>query len=259
MSDLVLTSREGPLAIVTINRPQALNALNEAALEAMAATFAELAADDGCRVIIVTGAGDRAFIAGADIAAMAAMTADDARRFMQLGQRVCNRIESAPQVVIGAINGYALGGGCEVALACDLRIAADRAKLGLPEVTLGIIPAWGGTQRLPRIVGIGLAKQLIYTGQQIDAAEAYRIGLVNQVVSAAELMPAARAAADAILRNGPLAVRAAKDVLETTQDADLPRGLMAELEAEVRLFATADRLEGMTAFLERRPPRYQGA
>lgn len=258
MSDLVLTTREGPLATVTINRPHALNALNHAVLEALAMTFAELAADDGCRVIVLTGAGDRAFIAGADIGAMATMTVEEARRFMELGQLVCNRIESAPQVVIGAINGYALGGGCEVALACDLRVAAERAKLGLPEVTLGIIPAWGGTQRLPRIVGIGLAKQLIYTGQQIDAAEAYRIGLVNQVVPADEVVVAARALAERILRNGPLAIRLAKEVLEATKDADLPVGLKAELEAEVRLFATADRVEGMTAFLERRPPQYQG-
>ncbi|GIW05311.1 MAG: short-chain-enoyl-CoA hydratase [Dehalococcoidia bacterium] len=258
MSELVLTTREGPVATVTINRPQALNALNQGVLEGLAAAFADLAADESCRVIILTGAGDRAFIAGADIAAMAKLSAEEARHFMELGQSVCNRIESAPQIVIGAINGYALGGGCEVALACDLRIASDRAKIGLPEVTLGIIPAWGGTQRLPRIVGIGLAKQLIYTGQQIDAVEAHRIGLFNQIVPADELLPAVRSLVDTILHNGPLALRLAKEVLEATKDADLAVGLKAELEAEVRLFDTADRIEGMTAFVERRRPKYQG-
>jgi enoyl-CoA hydratase len=258
MGDLVLTTREGPVATVTINRPQALNALNQGVLEGLANAFADLAADEQCRVIVLTGAGDRAFIAGADIAAMAKLSPEEARLFMELGQAVCNRIEGAPQVVIGAINGYALGGGCEVALACDLRIASDRARIGLPEVTLGIIPAWGGTQRLPRMIGIGLAKQLIYTGQQIDAHEAHRIGLFNQVVPADQLLPTAYEVAGAILNNGPLAVRLAKEVLEATKDADLAVGLKAELEAEVRLFATADRTEGMTAFVERRRPNYQG-
>jgi enoyl-CoA hydratase len=258
MSDVVLTAREGGLATVTVNRPEALNALNQEVLERLASTFAELAADEQCRVIILTGAGDRAFIAGADIAAMATLSAEEARTFMELGQAVCNRIESAPQVVIAAVNGYALGGGCEVALACDLRVAAEQARLGLPEVTLGIIPAWGGTQRLPRLVGRGRAKQLILTGRPITAAEAWQIGLVNQVVPADQLLPSARALATTILENGPLAVRAAKEVLELTKDADLPVGLKAEVEAEVRLFATADRIEGMTAFLQRRKPVYQG-
>ncbi|MFN8532553.1 MAG: enoyl-CoA hydratase-related protein [Dehalococcoidia bacterium] len=258
MSDLVLTTREGPVATVTINRPQALNALNQGVLEGLASAFAELAADDECRLIVLTGAGDRAFIAGADIAAMAAFSADEARKFMELGQSVCNRIEASPQVVVGAINGFALGGGCEVALACDIRIASDRARIGLPEVTLGIIPAWGGTQRLPRLIGRGLAKEMIYTGAQVDAVEAHRIGLFNRVVPADELTTTVSAVVGKLLDNGPVALRMAKEVLEATKDADLAVGLKAELEAEVQLFGTADRVEGMTAFVQRRRPAYQG-
>ncbi|MCS7002113.1 MAG: enoyl-CoA hydratase-related protein [Dehalococcoidia bacterium] len=259
MADIVLVERDGPIATVTINRPTVLNALNGELLDALIATFEDLAAQPDCLVVLLTGSGDRAFIAGADIAAMSQMTPDEARVFMERGQRLCHQIENGPYVVIGAINGFALGGGCEVALACDLRIASERARIGLPEVTLGIMPAWGGTQRLPQIVGKGLAKLLIFTGEPIDAAEAYRIGLVNQVVPPDQVLPAARQLAERILRNGPLAVREAKRAIEIGLREGTTVGYQFEIDAETRLFATADRAEGMGAFVAKRPPRYQGA
>lgn len=258
MSDLVLTERDGALAIVTINRPEALNAMNPAVLGALKTAFDNLAADGAVRVIILTGSGDRAFIAGADIADMADQNQDEARDFMNLGQAVCLAIERAPQVVIGALNGYALGGGCEVALACDVRIASEKLRIGLPEVTLGIMPGWGGTQRLPRIVGLGNAKQMIYTGEHINAEEALRTGLVNKVVPPDQLMDTAKALAEKMLKNGPLSLREAKETINLGQDEPLETGLQREVEAELRLFASNDRREGMRAFLEKRPARYQG-
>lgn len=256
MADLVLVEKNGALATVTINRPQQLNALNNDVITALQTTFADLAADSSVRVVILTGSGDRGFIAGADIAAMKDMSPDEARAFMVAGQALCSAIEDGPQVVIGALNGFALGGGCEVALACDIRVASERCRIGLPEVTLGILPAWGGTQRLPQLVGKGIAKQLILTGEAIDAAEAYRIGLVNLVVAPDQLMGAAQAIAAKILKNGPNAVRMAKHLVNVGFSDGQTAGLAGEIESETSLFGSDQQREGMTAFVEKRPAQF---
>ena len=202
--------RDGPIATITVNRTEALNAFNEAQLEALLARLREVRDDRRLRALIVTGAGDRAFIAGADIKEMQGQTPLGAKAFAELGQAACAAIERLPQPTIAAVNGFALGGGCEIALACDIRLTAEGAVLGQPEVGLGILPGWGGTQRLPRLVGAGIAKELIFTGRRVGAAEALRIGLVNAVYPAGELLPRARELAGAIAAQGPLAVRHAK-------------------------------------------------
>ena len=257
MADLVLIERTDALATVTINRPQQLNALNNDVIAALQAAFAELAEDSSIRVVILTGSGDRGFIAGADIAAMKDMTPDVAREFMLAGQALCAAIEDGPQVVIGALNGYALGGGCEVALACDIRLASERCRIGLPEVTLGILPAWGGTQRLPQIVGKGIAKQMILTGDAVDAAEALRIGLVNAVYAPDQLMGAAQTLAARILKNGPSAVRMAKHLINVGYSDGQTVGLAGEIESETSLFGSDQQREGMTAFVEKRAAQFK--
>jgi enoyl-CoA hydratase len=211
------------------------------------------------RAIIVTGAGDRAFIAGADIAEMKDKSPSEALAFARLGQAVCSAIEAAPQPVIAAINGYALGGGCEIALACDIRLASETAVLGQPEVALGVPPGWGGTQRLPRVIGPGLARELIYTGRRVGAEEALRIGLVNAVYPPAELLERARALAAEIARNAPVAVRLSKEAIRRGLDVDLAAGLALEAQAFALAFSTADQREGMSAFLEKRSPEFRGA
>ena len=262
MAGTVLCEREGAIAIVTLNRPDKLNALNAELLADLDATFAELSAatgDGAVSCVILTGAGEKAFAAGADIAAMADMTTEQARAFSELGHRICSRIEKAPFPVIGAINGFALGGGCEIALACDFLYASDKVKLGQPEVNLGVMPGFGGTQRLARRVGIGRARELCYTGDTVGAEEALRIGLVNAIVPGAELMAKTREVAGKIASKGRLAVAQCKRVLYTGSDVPLDVANALETQSFAMLFGTKDRAEGMRAFVEKRKPAFVGS
>lgn len=257
MAHPVAVQIDGAVATVTVNRPEVLNAIDGALLAELEMAFATLEADEAVRVVILTGAGDRAFIAGGDIAAMRAMTVAEGQRFVYRGQAFTRHLETSRCVIIAAVNGYALGGGTEIALACDIRLAAARAQFGLPEVTLGIFPGWGGTQRLPRLVGKGIATELITTGARIDAQAAHRIGLVNHVVPDGELLPRAHEMAVRITANGPLAVRQAKLAIRAGLEIPLEQALILEAEAWLVNFATADRVEGLTAFLERRRPVFR--
>ena len=249
--------RDGAVAIVTINRPEALNAFNSDQLAALLARVREASADPAIRATIITGAGERAFIAGADIKEMQTKTPLEAKAFAELGHAVCLAIERAPQPTIAAVNGFALGGGCEIALACDIRLAAERAQFGQPEVGLGIFPGWGGTQRLPRLVGVGVAKELIFTGRRVGADEALRIGLVNAVYPAAELLPRARDLAAQIAAQAPLGVRHAKLAINHAF-GETGGGFEQEAQLFALLFGTADQREGMAAFAEKRRAQFTG-
>jgi len=245
------------VATLTIARPERLNALDRAVLGEIAWGL-EVARDDvSVRCLIVTGAGDKAFVAGADISEMQAMTPEDARTFSELGHATFAAIEALPFPAIAAVNGFALGGGCELALACDFIYASDKAKLGQPEVKLGVIPGFGGTQRLARRVGIAHARELVYTGAMVDAAEALRIGLVNKVFPAAELLDRTLETARTIATMGPLAIRAAKRAMLDGEGRPLPDANALEIVAFASCFATEDQKEGMAAFLSRRPPAFQ--
>jgi enoyl-CoA hydratase len=246
------------VATVTVNRPDKLNALNDATIAELGAAFGEVAARDDIGGVILTGAGARAFVAGADIAELATQGAFDGRARARLGQMVFSRIEQSVKPVIAAVNGFALGGGCELALACHIRIASESAKFALPEVKLGIGPGYGGTQRLPRLVGKGRALQLILTGEMIDAAEAYRIGLVNKVTAPNELLAAAEAMLRQILAQGPVAVALCIEAVNRGQDGSLDDGLMIEANHFGLLASTTDMREGMAAFLEKRPAKFTG-
>ncbi|HMM22378.1 MAG TPA: short-chain-enoyl-CoA hydratase [Selenomonadales bacterium] len=254
----LLLEKEGGIAVVTINRPKALNALNAATINELDKIASQLVADDEVKVVILTGAGDKAFVAGADITYMQSMTAMDGRNWAKLAQAVFNKIENLPKPVIAAVNGYALGGGNEIAMACDIRIASENAKFGQPEVSLGIPPGFAGTQRLPRLVGKGRAKELLFTGDMIDAAEAYRIGLANKVVAPEELINAAKAMANKIMSRAPIAVQVCKSCVNEGLDVDLESGVAYEAEVFGLCFATADQKEGMTAFIEKRKPNFSG-
>jgi enoyl-CoA hydratase len=256
--DTILVAREGHIATVTLNRPDKLNALNGTLLRELFHVVVELGADREVRCAILTGAGDKAFAAGADIGAMREMKAAEARTFAHLGHTIGERIEATPFPFIAAVNGFALGGGCELALACDFVYASDKAKLGQPEVNLGVIPGFGGTQRLARRVGIGRARELCYTGDVIAADEALRIGLVNAVVPHAELLAKVREVAEKIASKGPLAIAQCKRVLQ--RGADVPLTVANELEAQAfaGLFESADQREGMSAFFEKRKATFQG-
>ncbi len=250
--------RSEHIATITLNRPDVLNAFNTEHLETLRDQIHQLSADPDVRVVILTGAGERAFAAGADIAEMRSKSPSQAREFALLGQSICAAIESAPQPYIAAVNGYALGGGCEVALACDIRIASENAALGQPEVTLGIPPGWGGTQRLTRLVGPGRSRELIYTGRRVKADEAAQVGLVNAVYPLAELMDKAREMAKQIAANAPIAVRHSKDAISRAFDVELDTGLAYEANVFALSFDTSDQKEGMGAFLERRKADFQG-
>ncbi len=250
--------RADQIATITINRPEALNALDAVRLELLLASIQATSADPGVRAIILTGAGDRAFAAGADVAAMRDMNAYQALAFAKLGQAVCHALESAPQPVIAAVNGFALGGGCEIALACDIRLCSENAVFGQPEVALGIPPGWGGTQRLPRIVGPGIAKELIYTGRRVAAQEALAIGLVNGVFPLEQLKESARELAARIAANAPVAVSFSKVAINRAFEEPLATGLAEEARLFADAFNTADQREGMSAFLERRKPHFHG-
>ncbi len=248
----------GKIAVLTVNRPQALNALNAATLDELANVLARVAADPELRVLLITGAGEKAFIAGADITAMQGMSALEAQAFSEKGQRVMQAIEALPIPVIALVNGYALGGGCELAMSCDWIIAAERAVFGQPEVNLGIPPGFGGTQRLSRLVGRSLALELVITGRQIKADEALRIGLVNEVVPPEQLTGKGLAMARLIAAKAPVAVRVSKQAVQRGLDLDLANGCVLETSLFAFAFGTADRQEGMTAFVEKRAPNFEG-
>lgn len=246
------------IATITFNRPKALNALNPATMRELKEVLEQVAERDDAGAVILTGAGDKAFVAGADISEMRNFTAAQALDFALFGQKVLEYVEQMPKPVIGAVNGYALGGGCEVAMACDMLIASENARFGQPEVNLGIIPGFGGTQRLPRLVGRNLAKELILTGEMITAQRAWEIGLVNRVVPQADLMKTAREYARKILSRGPFAVRTAKAAINRGLDLDLQNGCALEAGYFAVGFSTGDRTEGMAAFLEKRKPAFRG-
>jgi enoyl-CoA hydratase len=245
------------IATITVNRPDKLNALNDATIVELGRAIEEARARDDVAGVILTGAG-RAFIAGADISELAAQTAVSARARAQRGQQIFRRFETSPKPTVAAVNGFALGGGCELAMACHVRIASEQAKFGQPEVKLGIVPGYGGTQRLPRLVGRGRALQLLLTGEMIDAQEAFRIGLVNRVVPAGELLGAARAMLDQVLANGPLATALCIEAVDRGLDMPLEEALTLEAAQFGVLAATEDMREGMKAFLEKRPARFAG-
>ena len=245
------------IATITVNRPDKLNALNGTVIAELGQAIDEARTRDDVGGVILTGAG-RAFIAGADIAEVATNSPIMAKRLARRGQEVFRRFETSPKPTIAAVNGFALGGGCELAMACHVRLASEHAKFGQPEVKLGLVPGYGGTQRLPRLVGKGRALQLLLTGEIIDAAEAYRIGLVNLVVPGAELLARARTMLGQMLANGPLALAHTIDAVNDGLDRTLDGGLVLEANHFGLLSGTRDMREGMAAFLEKRPPRFEG-
>lgn len=247
---------KGNLGYLTINRPKALNALNTEVLSELADALKEIEADDAVKAVIVTGEG-KAFVAGADIAQMSKLNAVEGRAMMQAGHKVMNTIDQMPKPFIAAVNGFALGGGCELAMACDIRIASSKAKFGQPEVGLGIIPGFCGTQRLSRLVGKGMAKYLIYSAEMINAEEAFRIGLVEKVVEPDALMEAAEKMANTIASKAPIAVAQAKIAINNGFDMDLKSASQLEVEATTVCFGSEDQKEGMAAFLEKRAPEWK--
>jgi enoyl-CoA hydratase len=257
MENVKTELRDG-LLIVTIDRPKVLNALNAQTVEEIHQAFAKARDDDSVRAVILTGAGEKAFVAGADINELAQKTPITGKTTSERGQGVLSFIERFPKPVIAAINGFALGGGCEIALACHIRIASDKAQIGLPEVTLGIIPGYGGTQRMARLLGKGKALELICTGDRIPAAEAERIGLVNRVVPADQLMTVAEEMARKIMSRGPLAIRAAIEAVTRGSEMPFEEGQFLEATLFGLLCASEDTKEGMNAFLEKRPAQFKG-
>jgi enoyl-CoA hydratase len=247
---------EDAIALLTIDRPKALNALNSKTLQELESALNALPTT--VRALIITGGGDKAFVAGADISEMASISAAQAREFAALGHRVFHTLEQLPIPTIAAVNGFALGGGCELALACDLIYASEKAKLGLPEVSLGVIPGFGGTQRLTRVVGKMRAKELVFTGERLDAAKAREVGLVLEVLPAEQLLAHCKAVAGKILKNGPLAVSQGKRVIEFGADQDLRAANELERQGFAVLFGSEDQKEGMKAFLEKRPAHFTG-
>jgi len=253
----ILFENQDGLGILTMNRPAALNALNKDTMDELFELLSAIKADTSVKVVIITGA-EKSFVAGADIKEMLPMTAAEGQAWGRLGQSVFDMIEKLPQPVIAAINGFALGGGCELSMACDIRIASEKAKFGQPEVTLGIIPGFCGTQRLPRLVGKGIAKELTFTGDMIDAQEALRIGLVNKVTTPEELLPTAKNLAQKIMSRGLFAVQMAKVSINNGLNTDLETGSVLEASLFGVTCATEDKKEGMSAFVEKRKPVFPG-
>ena len=247
-----------PLAIITLNRPKVLNALNRATFTELEKAFTELAASDSIRLILITGAGEKAFAAGADIQELAGLSAAEGQQLSAQGQRVFDLIESCGKPVIACINGFALGGGCELAMACTLRLASETAKLGQPEAKLGLLPGYGGSQRLPRLVGQGAALKLLITGEIISATEAHRIGLVEEILPPTELLPRAEQLALAIAANAPLAIRHTLAAVHAGYDLPLRQALDLEASLFGLCCATDDKAEGTRAFLEKRPAVWKG-
>jgi len=256
--DLVLHARDGAVVTLTVNRPKALNALNFEVLRALGQRLDEVAADAEARAVVLTGAGDRSFVAGADIAAMQSMTYLEALAFAQLGNGILTKIEQMRKPVIAAVNGFALGGGCELALVCDVILASTKAKFGLPEVSLGVIPGFGGTQRLARLIGRNAAKHWVMTGDVYSAEEAQRIGLVYHLHAPEELLDAALATARKMAQRGPFALAEAKHIINRGLQLPLSAAIELEAAAFARCFLTSDQREGMTAFLEKRPAVFTG-
>jgi enoyl-CoA hydratase/carnithine racemase len=254
----VLYAIKGSIAYVTVNRPKVLNALNTPTWSDLRKAFKDARDDAAIRGVILTGAGDKAFIAGADISELAHLSGFEAEQSSRFGQEVLDLIENLGKPVVAAVNGFALGGGCETAMACSIRIAVESAKFGQPEVALGLVPGGGGTQRLPRLVGKGRALQLILGGEMITAQDAYRMGLVNEVVAAPDLIPRAEAIVTKIAANAPIAVKLALEAVNKGLEAGQSDGLLLEASYFGLCAATEDKKEGTTAFLEKRSPRFQG-
>lgn len=255
--NIIVGIQEG-IATITFNRPKALNALNSALLDELSAALDDIAGNEEIRVLVLTGTGDKAFIAGADIKELAGLNALQGKRFAHKGHSVINKIASLPIPVIAAVNGYALGGGTEMALACDFIYAAESANMGLPETTLGLIPGFGGTQRLPRLIGANQAKELIYTGKMIPAAEAKSLGLINKVFAAESLMAEVMKTAQAIAAKGRVSLRAAKETVNSGLEIDLATGLKMEQDAFALCMVSEDAAEGTSAFIEKRKPVFKG-
>jgi enoyl-CoA hydratase len=254
----LLVGSDGAVMTITVNRPQALNALNPATLEDLLRCCGHIRADGDVRAVVITGAGEKAFVAGADIAAMVAMSALEGRAFARHGQRVMRELEELPIPVIAAVNGFALGGGLELALACDLVLASQSAKFGQPEINLGIIPGFGGTQRLARRIGVAAARLMIYSGEAVTAEEALRLGLVNRVLPSGELLPEAQKLAATLAGKAPVALQQAKTAINVGADVDLADGCRYEAEAFGVAFGSEDRIEGLRAFLDKRRPIFKG-
>jgi enoyl-CoA hydratase len=254
----ILYEKKGNIAYVTVNRPKVLNALNTPTWKDLQTAFEDARDDAAVRGVILTGAGDKAFIAGADISELARTSAFEAEQSSRFGQGVLDLIENLGKPVIAVVNGFALGGGCETAMACTIRLAVESAKFGQPEVTLGLVPGGGGTQRLPRLVGKGRALQLILSGEMIGAEEAYRIGLVNEIVPRAELITRAEAILNKIAGNAPIAVRFALEAANKGMEASQSEGLLLEASYFGLCAATEDKKEGTSAFLEKRAPQFHG-
>jgi enoyl-CoA hydratase len=255
---LVETARHDRVVVATLNRPDAMNAISAQVLVDVESVLSDAEADDAVGAFVLTGAGEKAFAAGADIAEFRGASAVEARRIAERGQLVTRRLERSRLPVIAAINGYALGGGCEIALACDIRLAAETARLGQPEVTLGVVPGWGGSQRLPAVVGAGVAREMILTGRQVGAEEAHRVGLVNAVYPKDSLLDEAIALGNRIAALPPLAIAWAKELTLAASSADLDTRLEREREVFALTFATEDHTEGVSAFLEKRKGEFRG-
>jgi enoyl-CoA hydratase len=253
---LIRVDREDAVAVVTVDRQEALNALDVETLTALRDRLRDVADDEETRVVVLTGAGEKAFVAGADIKYMSGLGVDDAKAWGALGHETTRLLETMPKPTIAAINGFALGGGCELALACDLRYASSAAKVGQPEINLGIIPGWGGTQRLARVVGLGVAKELLFTGRNVDADEALRIGLVNGVHD--PVLEQAREVANLLATKSPVALRVLKRLSNRALGGDHDENLAAEVESFGELFSGEDAKEGLSAFVEKRSPLFSG-
>ena len=249
-------SKNNHIGTIKINRPDSLNAMNREVLIEFINELKKIQSEKDIRVIIITGSGEKAFIAGADIKLMQKMNREEALEFANLGQELANLIEKSDKPIIAAVNGYALGGGCEIALSCHLRIASDNAVFAQPEVKIGLLPGWGGTQRLPRIIGRGIANEIILTGRNVTAKEALDIGLVNKVVPQEELMNTCFDIANMILKNSPNAIAESIKLIRLAAGAKLKKGLSKEAKSFSELFETEETVEGLTAFVEKRPPKF---
>ena len=255
--EYIIKKIDSNIGRLTINRPDSLNAMNKELIEQLMVSTQEMIDDSSVGVIIITGSGDKSFIAGADIKKMQKMGPDEALQFGKMGQDLTVVIENSPKPVIAAVNGFALGGGCEISLACHIRVASENANFGQPEVLLGILPGWGGTQRLPRIVGYGIANEIITTGKMISASEAYRIGLVNHLVPVSELMQKCEELAQEILKNGPHAIAQSLLCIRQSMGKDINSGLEFEVDRFSELFETDETKEGLSAFVEKRKPKFR--
>ena len=255
--NIIYQVEEG-IATITFNRPKALNALNAALLGELSDALDKIAADEDIRVLILTGSGEKAFVAGADITELATFNSLSAKNFATFGQAVIGKLQKLPIIVIAAVNGFALGGGTEIAIACDFIYASENAKFGQPEINLGLIPGFGGTQRLPRLIGTNRAKELIFTGKMISAAEGQQVGLVNKVVALEVLLEEVMQVAKEIVAKGKVSLRAAKQAVNNGINVDLASGLKIEIDAFALVYASADAREGTSAFLEKRKPEFTG-